>query len=204
MPNQITRQLTDKPATSIDQSHARATGDVVAGDKIESATIIYEAPRRSPTGGVVEQLLNKLQHEISENVQVMHTVSNLMHFEKGLVEDGIIGLDAKLRSAGREDEILSALEKKEQFAKLLEEWSMYASAQEIFAYLLAQAEYRFRRHVKPLLADADRQDVDDIITNQIVEPTIEQCGASVFVINHSTAMGMFYWLAEQCYVRWHE
>ncbi|WP_368039360.1 MULTISPECIES: ABC-three component system protein [unclassified Tardiphaga] len=36
-----------------------------------------------------------------------------------------------------------------------------------------------------------------------MEPTVSECGASVFEIDHNTALGMVYWLAEQCFVRWH-
>ncbi len=112
-------------------------------------------------------------------------------------------MQAKLKVAGREDEYLEAIEKKEQFAKLLERWSLYASAQEIFAYLLAKAEYEFTYVIRPQIATISKVQVNELVRDRIVAPTVEECGATVFTVNHSTAMGMVYWLAEQCFVRWH-
>jgi hypothetical protein len=93
---------------------------------------------------------------------------------------------------------------KEMFVKLLEKWSLYASAQEIFAYLLAKAEYNFNYLIHPKIDPANVVEINQLIHDKIVMPTIEQCGASVFTLNHGVAMGMLYWLAEQCFIRWHQ
>ncbi len=84
------------------------------------------------------------------------------------------------------------------FVKLLERWSLYASAQEIFVYLLAQAEHNFNLTVYPQIPVLSEIQVNQLVDRLIIAPTIEQCGASVFVLNHNVCMGMLYWLAEQC------
>jgi len=81
--------------------------------------------------------------------------------------------------------------------------SFYASAQEIFAHLLAKAEYEFTYVIRPQLNGISKVEANELVRDQIVVPIIEECGTTVFSINHSTAMGMIYWLAEQCFVRWH-
>ncbi len=172
----------------------------MAGDKIVNNT--YPATNRAP--GIVEQLLDKLQAEISKNAEVRHTVESLKHFyEHKEAADGIVGLEAKLKAGGRTSELYVAYAKKEQFAKLLEMWSLYASAQEIFAYLLAGAEHHFTMHVHPKLGELDKVQVNQLIDTLIVTPTIAECGTTVFTLNHGIVMGMIYWLAEQCFVRWH-
>lgn len=183
----------------VTQQKATAGGDIVGRDKTETH---YHAPVATP--GIVEQLLRKLQAEVENNEQVRHTIEALAHFQMRRSHDGIDGLEAKLIKGSRSDEYLVALEKKEDFAKLLEKWSLYASAQEIFAYLLAQAEYQFNFFVQPQIAKLDRIAVNELVNDRIVEPTITQCGTSVFVLNHGVVMGMVYWLAEQCFVRWHQ
>ena len=75
--------------------------------------------------------------------------------------------------------------------------------QEIFAYLLAKAEHEFTYIIRPQLCDKSKIEVNVLVRDRIIVPIIEECGATVFSINHSTAMGMVYWLAEQCFVRWH-
>jgi hypothetical protein len=185
--------------TSIIQKGATAGGDIVGGNKVENH---FHAP--TAPAGIVGQLLAKLQVEIDKDEKVRHTIEALTRFHAKRSVDGVEGLEAKLSAAGRSSEYLAALEKKEMFVKLLERWSLYASAQEIFVYLLAQAEHNFNLTVYPQIAGLNEIQVNNLVDCVIIVPTIEQCGASVFVLNHNVCMGMIYWLAEQCFVRWHK
>jgi hypothetical protein len=188
------------PASSaVDQSGSKAGGDIVARDKIEHHH--YPSPVAS---GVVEKLIHRLQAEIKLNIHAQHTIDALANFQVCRSIDGIDGLEAKLKAAHRDDELWSALDKKEQFAKLLQRWSLYPSAQEIFAYLLAKAEFEFNHFVHPKIPSLSAPDIDQLVQDRIVQTIIDQCGVDVFVLNHGTAMGMLYWLAEQCFVRWHK
>ena len=155
------------------------------------------------TPGIVEQLLEKLQNEIMKNAEVRHTVESLQYFYERRARDGIVGLEAKLMAGERKHELYLALAKKEQFAKLLEKWSLYASAQEIFAYLLAEVECQFSMFVYPKIGQLEQVEINQLVDDRIVAPTIAECGTSVFTLNHSLVMGMIYWLAEQCFVQWH-
>ena len=177
---------------SVVQQGAIAGGDIVGGDKVEAHFHARSAPL-----GIVGQLLAKLQSEIEKSEHVRETIEALARFHLKRSQDGISGL------GGRSGEYLTALEKKEMFVKLLERWSLYASAQEIFAYLLAQAEHKFNYSIHPQIPSLNQVQVNELGENLIVIPTIDQCGTSVFILNHNVCMGMIYWLAEQCFVRWH-
>ena len=177
----------------VNQSKSRAGRDLV--------TIVnYHESPISPSSAI-ESLLEQLEKEIAENNHVQETIESLKHYYAKKSADGIDGLENKLKYVGRDSEIDYALDKKEEFSKLLEKWSMYASAQEILVHLLARVEYEFRLHVIPHI---EEDKINEIITLKIVEPVVAECGSSVFKINHGTAMGMLYWLAEQCYIRWHK
>jgi hypothetical protein len=184
---------------TVRQQGASAQGDIIGRDKTENH---FHPAATSP--GIVDQLLRKLQGEIEKNEKARHTVEALAHFQTRRSRDGIDGLEAKLTAGSRINEYIGALEKKELFAKLLERWSFYASAQEIFAYLLAKVEHEFNYFVHPQIEKLDQVEVNQLINDRIVVPTITECGSTVFVLNHSIAMGMVYWLAEQCFVRWHQ
>jgi hypothetical protein len=119
----------------INQTGARANGDIVGGNKIEQNYF------SSSEVGVVEALIQKLNDEIKDNEEVNEVIEELQRY---YLRRDKIGLDSKLKAAGRGDEYMDALEKKEMFAKVLEYWSLYASAQKIFVFLLARAEYRFQ------------------------------------------------------------
>lgn len=183
--------------TKVNQQGAVAGGDIIAGDK---TTYSFETPGGA---GVVEQLLEKLRAEMTDDRRVGETIDRLRHYYTQSANDGVIGLEAKLNAARRGYELPSALAKKELFAKILERWSLYASAQQIFVYLLARAEHEFTMFVMPSIGHADDVTINHIITRRIVEPTIADCGAGILALDHGVAMGMVYWLAEQCFVRWH-
>lgn len=185
--------------TNVVQEGAAAAGDIVGRDKVELHLHEGAAPL-----GIVGQLLCKLQKEIEQSEKVRHTIEALARFHEPRSHDGIVGLEAKLEAGGRSGEYFAAIEKKEMFVKLLERWSLYASAQEIFAYLLAQAEHQFNYKVHPQINALNEVQVNGLVDELIVAPTISQCGTSVFVLNHNVCMGMIYWLAEQCFVRWHK
>lgn len=183
----------------VDQSGVSAGHDVIGRDKHETHNHFHPGAN----GGVVDQLLKKLEHEIESNVHVRQTIESLAYYYNRRSHDGVDGLQAKLQASGRESEYLVALEKKELFAKLLEKWSLYASAQQILAYLLAKAEHEFNSAIHPQITSLDKLGVNQLVTDKIVSPIVAECGSTLFAVNHGTAMGMVYWLAEQCYVRWH-
>jgi len=89
------------------------------------------------------------------------------------------------------------------FAKLLAKWSLYASAQEIFVHLLSLAVHEFRMSIQPLLGQIDRHSYNELVTQKIVVPLIEEVGEGVLSLDALVTMGLYYWLAEQCFVRWH-
>jgi hypothetical protein len=74
------------------------------------------------------------------------------------------------------NELYLAMAKKEQFVELLEKWSLYASAQEIFAYLLAAAEHHFSMYLHPKVSDLNQVEINKLVDELIVAPTIAECG----------------------------
>lgn len=185
---------------TINQKNAEAGGDITGGNKTVTTVIHNHAPSNS----VVERLLQKLNLEMESNAHVRDTIETLSRYYEKRSHDGVDGLEAKLAAADRADETLLALEKKEMFSKALERWSLYSSAQEIFVHLLAKAEHEFSLNVFPQIGDLKQHEINQLVTDKIVNPIVDECGASVFQMNHGTAMGMLYWLAEQCFVRWHK
>jgi hypothetical protein len=149
--------------TTVNQKGASAQGDVVAGDKIEA----HYHPIPAPIG-LVEKLLLKLQTEVATNAKVRHTIESLTRFYNKRSPDGIEGLKNKLDVAGRTSEYVDALEKKEMFAKLLEKWSLYASAQEIFVHLLARAEHEFNYIIYPQIRELKQFEVNKLVTENIL------------------------------------
>jgi hypothetical protein len=142
---------TTESVSSAQQSHARAGRDLVGRD-LTNITNYNSAPRAA---GVIEQLLEKLQSEMDQSAEAREVMEKLQRYHQKKTHDSVIGLEAKLTKAGRADSYFDAIEMKEMFAKLLDQWSLYASAQQIFIILLARAERQFNDIILPQMATLD-------------------------------------------------
>jgi hypothetical protein len=186
-----------------DQSWASAGGDVVGRDKITRTDVHFDF-RRSATASKIEILKARLVEEMQRDCTASELIESLQEYhQRRRPPDGVEGLECKLRVAEREYEVLDALEQKEMFAKLLAKWSLYASAQEIFVHLLSLAVHEFRMSIQPLLGQIDRHSYNALVTQKIVVPLIEEVGDGVLSLDALVTMGLYYWLGEQCFVRWH-
>ncbi len=182
----------------VDQVNASAKGDIVGRDKVEVHN--HSAPLVNPLGA----LLEKLKAEVDGDLQVRARLEELQHYHQRRAHDGVVGLKEKLQRGNRKDEYEWALVQKEKFAKTLAEWSLYSSAQELFVYLLSRADYQFNQFILPKLEEIAPDEVNELFAKRIIEPTVAECAGPVLRISHSVAMGMVYWLAEQCFIRWHK
>ncbi|GGJ49483.1 hypothetical protein CDQ92_13935 [Sphingopyxis bauzanensis] len=171
----------------------------VAGGNIAGRDYYNQEPKR----GLVEKLLIKLkeQYDCSEHTQT--TMDELARYHTRRATDGIDGLEAKLAASGRSGYYDEAIEKKEMFAKLLERWSLYSSAQQIFVHILARAENEFTHVVYGQIPTKSPEEINALVMDRIVNPIVEECGGDLMSVNHNLVQGMVYWLAEQCFIKWH-
>lgn len=188
------------PASStntVDQRKAAPLGDVVGRDKVTNHNHFSE--RRSQVDGWLE----RLSDEMRDNHEARDFVESLQYYFQPQPYDHVVGLEAKLEHSGRSKQKVSALRKKEAFAKLLAEWGAYPSAQEVIAYFLSKIETTFETEIVPLLASEPATVVDTMIRDKLIAPVLDEMGCGPFMLNYANVAGMVYWLAEQCYVRWH-
>lgn len=183
-------------STTVDQRRAAPGGDAVGRDKI---TNVHHAERRTQIDG----WLDRLAEELRGNVQMRDFVDSLQYYFQLSPYDEYVGLEAKLDRAGRSAQKRSALRKKESFSKLLEQWRAYPAAQEIIAYFLTKIETAFEAEVLPFLGESSAADIDSVIIRCLVDPVMSEMGCGPFMLNYNHVVGMVYWLAEQCYIRWH-
>jgi len=181
---------------TVDQSHAKAQGDNVGRDKV---TRVYNA-RPSK----IDEIVERLRSEQEEGSKFDGTIEALQYYLRPVSPDGVVGLEAKLERAERGDQRSKALREKELFAKYLERWSHFASAQELFAFLLASVEQRFNTYLYTQVDQLDRASFDALLHEKVVEPILAEIGDEPLGINATVLYGMLFWLAEQCFVRWHK
>jgi hypothetical protein len=184
------------PNNKVDQSRSTAGGDNVGRDK---RTTVYNF-RPNKIDGIVA----KLRQEQEDGTTTDEKIEALQYYMTPVSPDGVVGLEEKLKVAGRVDQLPTALREKELFAKFLERWSHFASAQALFAHLLAAVEQRFNSYLYPRLGELSRAEFDAQVHERVVEPVMAELGDEPLGINATVVCGMIYWLAEQCFVRWHK
>ncbi|WP_417449581.1 ABC-three component system protein [Kordiimonas sp.] len=180
---------------NINQKNAKADGDIIAGNKITNIN--------SASKGLIEKLLLALQQQYEADEQTQSTIDELARYHIRRSPDGVSGLEAKLAAAGKTDCFDDAIEKKEMFAKLLQRWSLYSSAQQIFVHILAKAEVEFNQVIYPQIPEKSEAEINALVLERIVHPIVEECGGDMLGVNYNLVQGMVYWLAEQCFIRWH-
>jgi len=178
---------------TVNQTKAQATGDITGRDKI-----IVESPK-----GMVEKLLLRLQKQYDDNEETQITIDELARYHSRRAVDGVAGLEAKLAAAGKSDSYVEAIEKKEMFAKLLQRWSSYSIAQLIFVHILAKAENEFSQVIYPQISAKTEAEINALVMERIVNPIVEECSSELMGVSYNIVQGMVYWLAEQCFIRWH-
>jgi hypothetical protein len=176
-----------------------AAGDITNTNSNNQAFHVNLVDEKSP----IAAWMALLAQEISTNEHVSDFIDTLQMYHEKHSHDGIDGLEAKLAHSGRDSEISLALRKKELFTRLLAKYSMFDSAQQIFAYLLSKMEQDFRSYVVPNLVAGSSGDIDHLFGQYLIGPCANEIKSGVFCLNAAIAAGMAYWLAEQCYIRWH-
>lgn len=183
-----------------DFTHAQAGRNIVAGNLTE----YHHHTGATALSGSIKDLVIKLQKEIEDDEKAIGWIEDLLFFEENAPDDDIAGLEAKLDAAGLSQKCGMALKQKEMFAKFLEKRALYGSAQQLLALCLHRIFADFEAYVHPNCGKISPHDLHLTIHNKIVCPIVDEFCQGAFNINHSLVLGMTYWLADRCYVRWHE
>ncbi|WP_420898639.1 ABC-three component system protein [Bradyrhizobium yuanmingense] len=69
--------------------------------------------------------------------------------------------------------------------------------------MLSKTEQDFRSYVLPNLANCSSGEIDQLFGQYVINPCANEIKSGVFCLNAAIVSGMVYWLAEQCYIRWH-
>lgn len=183
-----------------DFSNAQAGRSIVAGDLTE----IHQYAGPTALSGSIKDLVLKLQKEIEDDEKASGWIEDLLFFEENAPDDDIEGLEAKLSAAGMSQKSGMALKQKEMFAKFLEKRALYGAAQRLLALCLHRIFADFEAYVHPHCGKLPADELHLKIHDKIVCPIVQEFCHDAFSINHSLVLGMTYWLADRCYVRWHE
>lgn len=189
----------------VTQSQNIALGDI-AGGGIDKSVHHHGDIILKPSETPLARLYRELREEASGDQALTDYIAQLKIFTRIVENEEVVGLDEKLQSAGRDDQLRMAKQLKEMIYAQLRENMFSRTFQTIYATLLGKIFEQFDVYVRPAIASGvDREAVDVLVHENVVMPVVaelERCpdcnDAPV-----QTVKGMIYFLTGNCHIRWH-
>lgn len=148
----------------------------------------------------------KLNQEVESDIRYEGTMDSLKYYITQL--DGI-DAQTKLYDGGfNEIEVISAIRKKERYAKRLEKNKFFKSAQWIDSHLFAKIKMDFDAYVVPLMkVHTSKDEIFKVVVVEVVQPVLDLInleGEDDDVLNYNAddIFGMVYYLTGQCHINW--
>lgn len=171
-------------------------GSVVGGNQYNNVTNISRSSSRK-----LDKLYQSLTQE-NATPSAMGFCDKLKHYLSASTNPDIRSLEVKLSDSARSDMIFIAAELKEYAFKAIMKYQSSKTAQEIYVLILDKIHTDFMLKVTPLIqAGADRVTVDDKISI-ILEGIADMLGDNLLDISEKDLLGLLYFLAGNCHIRW--
>lgn len=163
---------------------------------------VYDA---SKARSIMTRLIEKYKEEASKNIEFRDTIKKLEHISKQIDGEEVIGLEAKLKKAGKIGIIKFASETKELFSKKLAEHQFSETAQTIHSYLLVHIYTLFYSYVYPqILKGVSDEEVSRLVREHIIKEIENLLEENVLDIYSDEIYGMIYYLTGNCRIKWTE
>ena len=154
----------------------------------------------------LSRLFARLKLEAAEDKVLCDYIKELEVFTRTVENEEVVGLDSKLKAAGRDDQIDMATAMKELIFSELKLNVFSPTFQQIYAVLMGKIFEEFETWVKPaILAGQDRQVIDALVNTKVIRPImaeVEDCG-DYNGAAAQTIRGMVYFLTGNCHIKWH-
>lgn len=148
----------------------------------------------------------KLNQEVKNDERYEGTMESLKYYLTKL--DGI-SAETKLYDGGfNENEVISAIRRKERYAKRLQLNRFFESAQWIDSQLFAKIKMDFEAFILPLIDNGSpKSEILKEVVIKVVQPVLDLInleGEDDEVLNYNAddIFGMVYYLTGQCHINW--
>lgn len=148
----------------------------------------------------------KLNQEVKNDERYEGTMESLKYYLTKL--DGI-SAETKLYDGGfNENEVISAIRRKERYAKRLQLNRFFESAQWIDSQLFAKIKMDFEAFILPLIDNGSpKSEILKEVVIKVVQPILDLInieGEDDEVLNYNAddIFGMVYYLTGQCHINW--
>ncbi|MBB4521925.1 UNVERIFIED_ORG: hypothetical protein M2435_001955 [Rhizobium sophorae] len=160
---------------------------------------------RNQKASVFRRLFERLEQEANEDKVLTGYIRQLEIYTRVVENEEVVGLEQKLRMAGRDRQVTLATGLKENVFATLKANLFSPTYQMIAATLMAKVHERFESDVRHLIDDgADSAAIDRAVSQHIIAPfaeELEECPQFEDVAV-DYVRGMVYFLTGNCHIRW--
>jgi hypothetical protein len=181
----------------VKQNDNVAQGDIVAGNKHVTNNIINQTQIDE-----LHALYQKLKNSEGGDPSDGRFCEQLEHYLSAKTDGDVRGLEEKLSSSDRIDQLDAAVRMKERATKSIMRHQTSRTAQRIYTILLDELHTSFILMVAPLIqAGADRAAVDYQIQD-VVDKLKGWLGENFLELTVKDLLGLLYFLGGNCHIRW--
>lgn len=178
-------------------SHINTQGGDFAGRDLTKIQFSFSS-------GNLKDLFQRFEEERKNNIHFNEILEDLEMFQRQKSNEKVIGLEAKLRAAGKPEELIEyAFELKERYAKNLTKYQLFESAQRINIYLLGFARTQFMTYVYPDIKKKSSDDkINSLMQIYVIKPMLDLLKGDTYGFTPEDIHGIIYFLTGNCYIKW--
>lgn len=154
---------------------------------------------------VFRKLFDKLENEAATDKTLTTYIRQLEIYTRRVEDEKVIGLEQKLKMAGRERQVSMAVSLKESVYADIKTNVFSWTYQLIVATLMSKIHERFETEIRPLIeAGVDKAHIDKVFSEQITIPIsqeLDDC-PQFKEVAVDYVRGMTFFLTGNCHIRW--
>ena len=171
---------------------------VIAGDDNSTTNIVQSSNSK------LSSLFEKLKEQFENEDKITETSENLKRYTN---RRDTIGLEQKLKDAGKSYLYVDFSWCKQEFHKKLLLYQNYEPAQEIFAFILAIVLEKSRNVINPMIRENKPESeilckISTEITNPIINLIQSEGCYDIMGLSSTEIEGMFHYLTGNCHINW--
>lgn len=151
----------------------------------------------------LETAIEQIKKACRGDNKLIDILEDLASYITAHPEREVIGLAKKLELGKREDLLKRAKFLKNQFARRIAKNQMSRTEQHVYIQILSQINTTWYQRIHPkIIAGATRQEIDQLILDELVSPVHKAIVRFDYSITSETVTGMLYFLTGKCHLIW--
>ncbi|WP_146612676.1 ABC-three component system protein [Paracoccus sediminilitoris] len=195
-------------SVSATQNDNRVEGNLAGRDvnqTIHNGNVIFAYPSIPQAPNPFRKLYLRLENEAAESKVLTTYIMQLEIYTRRVENEDVIGLEEKLKLAGRDHQITIGMALKENVYSDLKSNIFSPAYQLIVATLMSKIHERFESQIRPRIKDGiSNGEIDRLFSEIVTVPIsneLDEC-PQFDSVAMDYVRGMVYFLTGNCHIRW--